>query len=205
MSLAEEQISTLQLLVAMYPLPSELILSPETSGYLYDGNDISILSEFSLNLYLQAEDDQTTPFEISIFLPLDPKLVPPCATVSIRQPPWLPRAEHDALLQSIPPPSPDATSSEYLMPILESLPGNIMRILSSLQENPATQPPKPTLQPEKEGMEGRKAEERVWYWFPSLSSKEKRGDLIEYAEEMRITGFVLAGEPPLSASSLFKE
>jgi hypothetical protein len=40
--------------------------------------------------------------------------------------------------------------------------------------------------------------ERVWFWFPSLSSKEKRRDLVTYAEDSGLTGFVLAGESYLS-------
>jgi hypothetical protein len=36
--------------------------------------------------------------------------------------------------------------------------------------------------------------ERVWFWFPSLSSREKRRDLVTYAEDSGLTGFVLAGK-----------
>lgn len=38
---------------------------------------------------------------------------------------------------------------------------------------------------------------RVWFFFPSLSTKEKRNDLVMYARERKMTGFVLAGKPGL--------
>lgn len=36
---------------------------------------------------------------------------------------------------------------------------------------------------------------RVWFYFPSLSTREKRKDLVSYAPRYRLTGFVLAGKP----------
>jgi len=36
---------------------------------------------------------------------------------------------------------------------------------------------------------------RVWFYFPSLSTKEKRQDLVDYAPPYHITGFVVAGKP----------
>lgn len=36
---------------------------------------------------------------------------------------------------------------------------------------------------------------RVWFYFPSLSTREKRKDLVSYASRYRLTGFVLAGKP----------
>jgi hypothetical protein len=36
--------------------------------------------------------------------------------------------------------------------------------------------------------------QRVWFWFPSLSSKEKRRDLITFGEEHLLSGFLLAGK-----------
>jgi hypothetical protein len=41
---------------------------------------------------------------------------------------------------------------------------------------------------------GDEALQRVWFWFPSLSTKEKRRDLVDYAPRYGLTGFVLAGE-----------
>lgn len=37
--------------------------------------------------------------------------------------------------------------------------------------------------------------ERVWLYFPSLSSRSKRDDLVKFAADHEITGFVLAGKP----------
>lgn len=35
---------------------------------------------------------------------------------------------------------------------------------------------------------------RVWFWFPSLSTKSKRDDMVNWASQYGLTGFVLAGE-----------
>lgn len=45
------------------------------------------------------------------------------------------------------------------------------------------------------GMDNGEEEElqRVWFWFPSLSTREKRRDLVTYASRWGLTGFVLAG------------
>ena len=36
---------------------------------------------------------------------------------------------------------------------------------------------------------------RVWFYFPSLSTREKRDDLVSMAPMYALTGFVLAGKP----------
>lgn len=36
-------------------------------------------------------------------------------------------------------------------------------------------------------------DERIWFWFPSLSTRAKRQDLVDYALRYGLTGFVLAG------------
>jgi hypothetical protein len=37
--------------------------------------------------------------------------------------------------------------------------------------------------------------DRVWYWLPSLSTREKRNDIVRAAPGWSLTGFVLAGKP----------
>lgn len=36
---------------------------------------------------------------------------------------------------------------------------------------------------------------RVWFYFQSLSTREKRNDIVNYAASYSLTGFVLAGKP----------
>lgn len=36
---------------------------------------------------------------------------------------------------------------------------------------------------------------RVWYYLPSLSTKEKREDMVEYGKTYNLTGVVIAGKP----------
>jgi hypothetical protein len=46
-------------------------------------------------------------------------------------------------------------------------------------------------------------EVRVWFWLQSLSTKSKRDDIVNWAPEYHLTGFVLAGEYLVSLTSSF--
>ncbi|KAL4966228.1 uncharacterized protein BDV14DRAFT_171282 [Aspergillus stella-maris] len=36
---------------------------------------------------------------------------------------------------------------------------------------------------------------RAWFYFPSLSTREKHNNMVNYGPDYRLTGFVLAGKP----------
>lgn len=100
---------------------------------------------------------------------------PPPLTYSIRQPLWMSRAEVTELGSAIP--SDDILAAfDY---ILENAPKyyTTNKVSAQIQQ----QDTGPLL--------------RVWFYFPSLSTREKRKDLVNYAASYHLTGFVLAGKP----------
>ena len=70
----------------------------------------------------------------------------------------------------------------------------VMRVVDFLRDKTLSYTQKKKKEKE-EGTEETDRVVRVWYYFPSLSTKEKRKDLVEYAKGYKITGWVVAGKP----------
>lgn len=105
--------------------------------------------------------------------------------MNLRQPSWLTRVEWEQV-RDIPPSIEGDLVVEYLLETMDLIRRRVSglpkyRVEEIKPEVTETTKPKSCLQ-------------RVWFWFPSLSSKEKRRDLIDFAEEHLLTGFLLAGE-----------
>ena len=183
----DDHLSTLALLQAMYPLPSELVLSPLTTSFLSSPSTYPKPPNLKLTLTLLINDDQMLLLELQISLPCDS----PSPELYTRQPSWLTRAAHDELQACIPPSSPDEGSAEHILSTIE--------ILKSTASSILAQTPTRVTAPTPE-IVGESSLERVWFWFPSLSSKGKRRDLVDYAPRFGLTGFVLAGKSLLSPS-----
>jgi hypothetical protein len=194
MSLLEEQLATLELLRAMYPLPSELALSPSTTSFVDEVDPTApcpptdpYCKSLEATLILAVDDDPHTQLEILIELSLYPAADK--AVVRARQPSYLPRTTYKSLLSSVPPMGEDEGSSEYVLEAIRTLLSAASDILSDIRAAAA-----PTIDEKLREARRGGSLERVWFWFPSLSSKEKRRDLVTYAEDSRLTGFVLAGK-----------
>ncbi|WWD16403.1 hypothetical protein CI109_100829 [Kwoniella shandongensis] len=204
--LIETQLSTLQLLLSMYPLSSELSLSPSTSTFLDDPSSFPppIALEADLHLPLDEHSDSTDitvddgEMVLHILLPLQSNDSDSNsdsdrqgrAIVRPRQPTWLSRAHYSDLLSNIPPQEIGTEASEYILSTIE----HVRSALIDLRPSTSTSGVK-TPNEEKEMVQ--LPEERVWFWFPTLSTREKRDDIVRYAEEVGLTGFVLAGKPAL--------
>lgn len=116
-------------------------------------------------------------YKIDCVISLSLLLHTPLYSISLQQPIWLSRDGHSKLQQRL---AAESTSDlietldqlrDYAIPLI---PVTAVDLVISL---------------EKEEEE----EIRIWYWFPSLSTKAKRDDLITYARAVGLTGFVLAG------------
>ena len=180
-------VETIQILQSMYSLPGESELSPDTHEFLshwsetpQDG-EVSPLAprqlELTINLELDGSEEHI--LQVSAEIPLHighPTLTP-------KQPVWLSKGEFDGLINSggEAPNSPDILDD--IVHQLEELKSMTERISMSKNDYEST--------PNEEGAE---QVERVWFWFPSLSSKEKRRDLVDYALENSLTGFIVAGK-----------
>lgn len=201
----QTQLSTLQILLSMYPLSSELSLSQTTATYLDDPDSSSRPSFLEADLHLPLDENSVSNDEeglvLHIVLPLES--VSPVqegsagtgerageggkAILRPRQPTWLSRAHYSDLLSSLPP-QDGMEGSEYILTTIEHVRTSLQELLPSTSSLSETTPG------EEETVKPQLPEERVWFWFPSLSTREKRDDIVQYAEEVGLTGFVLAGE-----------
>ncbi|KAL1411842.1 hypothetical protein Q8F55_002812 [Vanrija albida] len=184
---ADDALNALAFLEAMYPLEGELQLSEAAASALaaHDAGEVpplAGLSALELALYVPLSDESERRVELAVALPL-PAGAP---RISLRPPAFLTRSEAELLAGAIPPADEGLASSDAIMLAVEAVQAAALA-LPAAPESP------------------RKAEdddddgplERVWFWFPSLSTREKRKDLVTYAARYRLRGFVLSGKPAL--------
>ena len=196
---AAEQFELVECLRAMYPLPSELEWSEETVtllGALESGEPNDWSNHDRLEGIVRLQMDHLPALVIETALEIS--LQAPVVSLAPRQASWMTRADHDRLLDDLPKQSGEGMS-EYVLGTLDWI-----KAQASIyhHEEPLSASSE-TTQSKEDDPSGRL--ERVWFWFPSLSSKEKRRDLVDYALEYDLKGFVLAGEiptlPPFRAST----
>lgn len=183
--LVEEQHDTLILLQAMYPRESELVFpTPSALAFLSSPSALPSSGEVyvELNLSLDpssASADSAVTLEITLCLTT--------AELKVRLnlgSSALSRSEHENLREVIRPMADEEGSSDYILDTIASLETHFSTIIDG-----RAAPQVPLAKQEKE-----EKLERVWFWFPSLSSREKRKDLVVFAHDAGLTGFVLAGE-----------
>ena len=191
--LLESQLSMIDLLQAMFP--DELTLDSTTTLLIeqlrYRQQDqktlksisppllLSLVLNISINEDVKELANKT--IQLSIAVPLeseepDPMEAPPLR-MSIRRSNWLSKAQVSQLNADMPP-SDVLSAIDY---IRDEAPNYIR----------SAQPEVPELG----GMINSGPIIRVWFYFPSLSTREKRDDLVNHAPSYSLTGFVLAGKP----------
>lgn len=199
----ESQLSTIDLLTAMFPSEGELEIDPSTtecieklrswcedsSADLPSGTPSNIL----LAVHAQVPGDEKT-IQVNVSIPLQwnepgPETEtdqPPPLNYTLRQPDWLSKAEVAELSSSMP--NDDILSAlEYIQEegarLLETQKSSMSSTSTSNQ--PSTGNNHSSLGPIV----------RVWFYFPSLSTRAKRDDMVNYGPDYSLTGFVLAGKP----------
>ncbi|RSH88095.1 uncharacterized protein EHS24_000622 [Apiotrichum porosum] len=189
MSHEEDALSALQLLAAMYPLDGELVLGDSAAAALAAceaGDEPVLSSPLELVVRIPIDDDAgpdvTRRVELTVSLLLDAPV-----KISVRQPPFLSRGAYADLAAALPIAPEHESASDTVMTAIETVRATASTL--AVTEEPADPVPDVVVD------DG--ALERVWFWFPSLSTREKRRDLVEYAATYRLTGFVLAGKPGL--------
>lgn len=194
--LVESQLSMFELLQAMYPpveddtdtLKHDMLDTirkqceapdwPQDTDYLPSSLDLIV------TIPLEDGVGSNIPMiQMNVTIPIrseerDPIETPPI-TYSIRQPSWMSRAQVTDLVAAMP--MDDVlTAFDYVKentgPYLgkDKTIAGPLAVSSSLDNTPLL---------------------RVWFYFPSLSTREKRKDLVTYAPRYSLTGFVLAGKP----------
>lgn len=196
--LIESQLAMIDLIKAMYPASEEDRDAStdhkvdEIRKWCEEGETEANAAEIPASLSLmvtipiEAQDGSDVPspsIQMNVNVPLasheNDLAEPPPLTYSLRQPHWMSRAEVASL-------SADMPQGDILAAfdhIQENAPKHLQRDSSATKSTPDVS------ESENEPLL------RVWFYFPSLSTREKRKDLVNYAPRYKLTGFVLAGKP----------
>lgn len=195
--LLEAQLSLVELIRAMYPSSTETSDSAtdemierlrswcESSGPPSGSGNLPSRFSFDMTIPLDVEGAEvlSPEIQISIVVPLtttDSDITePPPLTYSLRQPVWMSRAELAELGSGMPA-------------------GDVLGAFDYIQENAPRYLRNASKSQTKESSRAEKDAGpliRVWFYFPSLSTREKRKDLVSYTTAYDLTGFVLAGKP----------
>ncbi|KXJ87745.1 hypothetical protein Micbo1qcDRAFT_207936 [Microdochium bolleyi] len=236
--LLEMQLGQIDLLMAMYPSPEELVVSDDTRAVIerarqvceeggMEGAQIPATLEVFLDIRLElvpadeaaaAADSpaagETVEVEVAIPLGYDqgtaapPSGEPPRIRTRMRQPPWASRAEAARVNDETPQDEDvlgiieyirEAATRAYTQSLASSATSGLtsgsggsgdgsastssQEIGSSRSYSPTTKDAEPLV--------------RVWFYFPSISTRAKRDDLVRNAPAYGLTGFLLAGKPGL--------
>lgn len=189
--LMEAQIDQIELLQAMFPGEDELIVDEQLQQLLAglrrwcDGEDtakpamVPEAVSLTLNLDVLSDPEKPSSIAVNIEVPLtqaSTSLDAPPLKVRVRQPDWLTKAELAQLVDGIP--------DDDVLSAIEHVREQALAYLTSLQESKlagSNISDTPTV--------------RVWFYFPSISTREKRDDIVKHAPGYGLTGFLLAGKP----------
>ncbi|KAF1918760.1 hypothetical protein BDU57DRAFT_119788 [Ampelomyces quisqualis] len=192
--LIELQLGQIDLLLAMYPEETTIDEgSQNTMDVLRDVDDASLNGTFatapSVLIVLQVtitEEPIKQMLDLDFIFPFSyensmPPEDPPDFKVRIRQPYWLNRAATNQLMADLP-------TEEDLLGTIEHI-----KEAAAEQLEQATNTTAALITANS----GTLDLVRVWFYFPSISTRSKRDDFIIHAPSYRLTGFLYAGKPGL--------
>lgn len=189
----EGQLDTWELLHAMYPAADDESSNTETEAvvqdlrlWLEDPTSACPHLPDTLGLLISLHDpeDGAGSLQIDVTLPFGQLAEHPASEeeiplyrLRVLQPRWLTKAEVAHMSQDIP--GDDIVSAlEYITERAREADLNRALQASTIATNHDTTPLV-----------------RVWFYFPSISTREKRDDIVNYAPSYGLTGFLLAGKP----------
>ncbi|KAM7183784.1 Protein of unknown function (DUF1115) domain containing protein [Rhypophila sp. PSN 637] len=193
--LLELQLAQIDLLQAMYPDEAAIAIDDSSTALLNklrtsDGDTQSSEkvparpSVVSLLLTLEADEDQKFQLEIAMPVTCDIKDgdvdEPPRAKIRLVQPPWMSKADASSITSN------GTQEEEDLFTRIEQIKDAIVLHLSSLSQTASMEVIK--------NLESSPLV-RVWFYFPSISTRSKRDDIVNYAPAYKLTGFLLSGKP----------
>ena len=195
--LLDQQLSELELLRAMFPGVDELTLDDSETvrkieDYVFKRSEslqaISLIT-FTVNLQIPAMNDKTT-VELTSTFPRDYPHAKPHLHIRCRE---RSRTDEDKM-------------NSALKQFLSSLPDGeicILPVIQWLKENGGSYLNE--IRQETVCRSGRKRVEsrprqlsqliRIWFYMHHIYSKQKRKDIVSWADELRLTGFSLPGKP----------
>lgn len=183
----ESQLSMIDLLIAMFPSPSELEISESTReglGKLHawcqdpKGIPPDIPSSLSLAIHLAVAKEKS--IQVNILISFQSENLQSDGSLplsySLRQPEWMSKAEVAGIATAMP--------SDDVFAAFDFIKEETLNLLQKRETSTKTT-----------GTLSTAPLVRVWFYFPSLSTRGKRNDLVNYASDYSLTGFVLAGKP----------
>lgn len=198
-----DHLQTILILTSMFP--SELALPPALSTLAAHSSalesdqplppDTPLPDNFRILLSIDLEEPTSHAIEIEILFALrtpdgsfqsSPRLL-------MKPPAFLSRSQHTSLAASLPPSSEqdeeeDEALVERLLSWVDHLKETVPRLIKENEQEDLSGKGK------AKGLGFEESEmDRVWFWLPSLSTKEKRNDIVQMAPSWNLTGFVLAG------------
>lgn len=194
--LLEGQLGQIDLLMAMYPTEGSVAMSDFAKANLERlreavaedsaSNPHSKLHDIDLLLELEIAsgrgDAPVRVAQLSITIPIqhqgDATEEAPPARVRLQQPPWMSKAEVNRLMDGLP-------SDDDLFATIEDITTAVSAYLAQVPAQEAAG----TSRSRTEALT------RVWFYFPSISTRAKRDDLVNHAPSYGLTGFLLAGKP----------
>jgi hypothetical protein len=194
--LLELQIGQIDLLMAMYP--EDITLDGHAQRTLDSMRSIvEVLGSaafstppavsISLNLSIADEDGrEAQSLQLDITAPFtyeDPRCPdePPNFKVRIQQPSWLNRAATNQLQDAVPEGEDLLGTLEYIKEAAAL--AHAASLSSQAASSAVISDDGPLV--------------RVWFYFPSISTRSKRDDFIKFAPAYNLTGFLYAGKPGL--------
>jgi hypothetical protein len=194
--LIELQLGQIDLLLAMYP---EEIVLEESSQNMIDRlrsseNESTTDRNFStapsvpilLHITITSGTSSLQVLELDLIFPFFHEGEahpddPPKVRVRIRQPSWLNRAATNQLMADLPEDEDLLGTIEH---IKEAAAQQLLNTTNDLDNKTTSNPSSSPLV-------------RVWFYFPSISTRSKRDDFITHAPTYSLTGFLYAGKPGL--------
>jgi hypothetical protein len=193
--LVELQIGQIDLLLAMYP--EEIILEDDSNRMLEiirAGDAVTCQAALRvtpkvsviLDLPIEGETSNSKTLRLDIGVPFmydgdQPPLDPPEVKVRAQKPVWMNKLAISQLMLDLP-------EGEDLLGTIEHIREAAAQYL--VDEN--KKDPESDIAPLEAG-----SLVRVWFYFPSLSTRSKRDDFIIHAPHYHLTGFLYAGKPGL--------
>ena len=212
------QLATIEVLSSMLSLDGELVLSPATAAALpllaqlvnADSTRPSLsLAQLSLDqlplelaftvLVTLSPDHAPPSVRLTVTLPLSrapPSTPTTTPRLTVHQPTWLSRSAHDSFSASLASaallfPSDDSTT--FILDAIEWTRDHAKRLWDDTVRDKDARDAIASSERDKDAA-GQGKLVRVWFWLPSLSTREKRDDICQWAPEYHLTGFVLAGQ-----------
>ncbi|RGP67568.1 hypothetical protein FSPOR_5755 [Fusarium sporotrichioides] len=190
----ELQLGQIDLLMAMYASDDAIFMdstSAETIEKLRDwceneDEQAPNIPETSIDLILRLDDfkdDDSSArlLQLTLSVPLtsprgDALVDPPSIKTRIQQPEWMSKGDVAKLNLELP--------DEDILSVIEHIKEAVTQHLAGLKQNEVANTPIKDV-----------SIVRVWFYFPSISTRAKRDDLVNHAPTYGLTGFLLAGKP----------